>query len=502
MPRRTLSRSERAEAMRARMPHVPRGMAAAMVAHLVVSDFKCRGVPAAVEAFFARLHHAGRAPVQALEEDFEAVATSRTRLYALLYALETFAPHLPLSAARGPRRRFDKALNAKYNAKPKKSRTSARVASLPEDWPGSWQSALPGFAGRMRLAGGNTLGKLAPKSRDSVIQAVGMCAAARVWAARNDVDLGDGFSPDLVDATARFFLLERKISLRSAADYLERVRMFALRGGLLDETGWEAFSDAISELRLDDADTTPAKVEKVRRFERAFNLGSILIRAHERSMEARRLPGHRARAADLHRAAVVLAALVNGCDRQGDLSRWRIGREIVRTEAGWRPAFRQGKTGNGKDNGCLWPPVNAIIDAHVLGDRPVWRMEERLAELDGMNLLSLAAEPLDTYLASKILRVEFGIGAHLVRTLATDFLRRHRPDAAWAVKMLLGHTSLTMQRAYQTDFREAAAVEKAQATTAALVAAAASAKAKAKRGKRKAPGPAGSFRVQAMSGAR
>ena len=208
-------------------------------------------------------------------------------------------------------------------------------------------------------------------------------------------------------------------------------------------------------------------------------------------MEAWLLPGHRSEAAGLHRAALVLAVLVNGCDRQGDLSRWRIGREITRTEAGWRPAFRQGKTGNGKDNGCLWPPVSAIIDAHVLGDRPAWRMEERLAELDGMNLLSLAAEPLDTYLASKILREEFGIGAHLVRTLATDFLRRHRPDAAWAVKMLLGHTSLTMQRAYQTDFREAAAVEKAQATTTALVAAAA-ANGKAKpSGKTKGAGTGG-----------
>ena len=248
--------------------------------------------------------------------------------------------------------------------------------------------------------------------------------------------------------------------------------MFALRGNLLDEAGWEAFSDAISELRLDAAEMTLGKVAKVRRFEREFNLGAILVRAHERSMGAQRLPGHRSRAADLHRAAVVLGVLVNGCDRQGDLSQWRIGLEIVRTEAGWRPAFRQGKTGNGKDNGCHWEPVSAIIDGQVLGDLPAWRMEKRLANLEGMNLLSLAAKPLPTYLSSKILRKEFGIGAHLVRTLATDFLRRHQPGAAWAVKFLLGHTSLTMQREYQTDFRESAAVEKAQATTAVLVAAA------------------------------
>ena len=132
MPRRTLSRTERAEAMRARIPSAPRGMAAAMAAHLAETDFKCRGVPAVVEAFFARLDRVGRAPVQAREEDFEAVATSRTRLYALLYALETFAPHLPLSAAGDLRRRFDRALNAKYNARPAKPRKSTRVAFLSE----------------------------------------------------------------------------------------------------------------------------------------------------------------------------------------------------------------------------------------------------------------------------------------------------------------------------------------------------------------------------------
>jgi hypothetical protein len=54
----------------------------------------------------------------------------------------------------------------------------------------------------------------------------------------------------------------------------------------------------------------------------------------------------------------------------------------------------------------------------------------------------------------------------------TDFLKRHRPDAAWAVKQLLGHTSRTMQATYQTDFREVAAVEAGQATILQIAAAA------------------------------
>jgi hypothetical protein len=145
----------------------------------------------------------------------------------------------------------------------------------------------------------------------------------------------------------------------------------------------------------------------------------------------------------------------------------------VRTSAGeWVPAYRQGKTRRNKENGALWGPVSAIIDRHVLGDRPPWAIAARMAELDGMYLFALGPEPIGTYQPSSFLREEFGISAHLVRTLVTDLLRRHQPDAAWAVKLILGHTTRTMQQTYQTDFREVAAVEKVQATLAKITAAA------------------------------
>jgi hypothetical protein len=208
--------------------------------------------------------------------------------------------------------------------------------------------------------------------------------------------------------------------------------------------------------------------------------------------EAKALPGYSAERARLHLKAVVLAMLVNGVDRQGDLAALRIGREIVRTPEGWVPAFRQNKNHRHKDNGPLWPPVSAIIDAHVLGDRPKWLIAERLRELDGMHLFSLSPEPCGTYRPTAFLREEFGISAHLIRTIVTDFLKRNRPDAAWAVKQLLGHTSRTMQNTYQTDFREVAAVEAGQASILQIAAAAEAAAKGPRRRRRVAAARAGS----------
>jgi ADP-ribose pyrophosphatase YjhB (NUDIX family) len=491
MPRPVQARDARADAMLARMPNVPRQVAAAMAAHLRREEFTCRGVAAAVESFYGQLVAAGRSPLQARLEDFEAVSSSRTRFYALMYGLKTFAPDVPLAAAAPLRRRFDAALNAKYNKKEKRPRKSTRVALLPTEWPPQWQAALPLLDRRIRI-GGKTLRRLTARTRNSIIQAVGMGAAALAWARERGVELPPVFDRDFVDATARYLLIERSVRPCTAADYLERIWMLALRGGLVDEEGELALSEAISELREEAEAETPAKVEKVQEFEKKFHLGDVLVRAHRTCLMAQALPGHSAERARLHLKALVLALLVNGVDRQGDLSSLRIGREIVRTPEGWPSAFRQGKTGRNKDNGPLWPPVSAIIDAHVLGDRPKWMLEERLQDLEGMNLLSLGPQPFDTYRPSVLLREEFEISAHLVRTLVTDFLRRHRPNAAWAVKQLLGHTSRTMQATYQTDFREVAAVEAGQATILQIASAAEAAAHRPRRQRRPAAARAGS----------
>ena len=325
MPPKVQTREARADALVARLPHVPKPVAAAMAAHLRQQDFPQRGVPAVMEEFFGHLDQVGRSPLQARTEDFEAVATSRTRLYALLYGLKAFAPHVPLAEARPVQKRYDAALNATYNVKEKRERKSTRIGLLPAEWPESWQAAVPLLDRRIRV-GESTLARLAPRTRDSVIQAVGMCATAREWAHEKGVVLTDAFDADLVDVTARFLLVERAVSPRTAADYVERIRALALRGRLLDEAGDAAFTDAISELREDAEAETPGKIAKVRAFERDWHLGDILIRAHQLSIESQAMPGYSAARARVALKAAILALLVNGCDRQGDLGTWRIGR--------------------------------------------------------------------------------------------------------------------------------------------------------------------------------
>ena len=142
-----------------------------------------RGVPAALEAFFGHLAAAGRSPLQARTEDFETVATSRTLSTILLYGLKTFAPQVPLAAARPVQQRYDAKLNATYNVKEKRPRKSQRVGALPERrGPQAGRLPLPLLDKRVRVAETLVFARLAPRTRDSVVQAVGMCAKAREWA--------------------------------------------------------------------------------------------------------------------------------------------------------------------------------------------------------------------------------------------------------------------------------------------------------------------------------
>jgi len=87
-------------------------------------------------------------------------------------------------------------------------------------------------------------------------------------------------------------------------------------------------------------------------------------------------------------------------------------------------------------------------------------LEDRLVELDGCNLLGLEDGALSICHPTALLKEEFGISGHLVRTLLTDLIRVHRPHADWAVQTMLGHMSRWMQSTYRTDFRETAALEK------------------------------------------
>lgn len=452
------SRHQRAETLLSRMPHVPDAVKSRFQTVFLKVDPSPRGMPKALERFYAHLEAFGRSPEQVVTGDFEALSSSRTGHRILLSALRQFAPEVPLAAARPVSQSWDHWLNSSYNEKQRKPRISTRVALVPEDWPEAWQSVIPSLDQVIRL-NGRRFPALAPKTRETVIQAVGMLATAQAWAQERGVDL-NGRWPDLFEAFTRFMRLERKVSYRTVADYLERIRILGDRGQLLDRAGRLALTDLIGALRDEAADEEPGKRAKIRAFRNDFTLADLLKRALSLAVEADLAPDGTAEAERQRRIALILALLVNTGDRQGDLSRLTIGEQLTRCEGGqWSIRLRQAKTGRWKDLGPLWVLTGAFIDAHILAGRPNWQIADRVSALNGCNLLSLSEVPFHSYYPTKVLRQEFGISGHLVRTLITDLIRNERPDAAWAAQEMLGHSNKWMQTAYQSDFRATASVK-------------------------------------------
>ena len=452
------SRPERAAMLLSGMSHVPTLVRARFQDAFLQADPSPRGMPKALEKFYAHLDTVGRSPEQVLPEDFEVLSSSRTGHRVLLSALRKFAPDVPLAAARPVSQKWDHWLNSTYNQKPKKPKTSTRVALVSDEWPEAWRAAVPMLDQVIRVEG-KRFPALSPKTRENVLQAVGMQGKARAWAQERGVELDETFSPDLFESFTRFMLLEREVSARTVADYLERIRILGERGQLLDPGARLALTDLVGALRDEAADEEPGKRAKIRSFRDQFALPDLLKRALSLAIEADAAPDGTAEAERKRRIALILALLVNTGDRQGDLSQLTIGGHLTRGEDGeWAIRLRQAKTGRLKDLGPLWPLTGALIDAHVLAGRPDWQIEDRVSALNGLNLISLSNAPFHSYYPAKILREEFGISGHLVRTLITDLIRNARPEAAWAAQEMLGHSNRWMQTAYQSDFRATASI--------------------------------------------
>lgn len=458
-------RDARAADLVRRLPSAPTAVVARMQAHLKERDFPVRGLVAVMEDFYAALATAGSPPEEVTAGIFEGVATSRSRLRALLWGLAAFDPTVPLAPAASVTQAWDRWLNARYNQKPRKPRLSTRIAASPEDWPDSWQQILPTLDRTVRPHG-EALRPPAPRTREAIIQAVGMLATARIWARERDVDLPEHPSADLIEAFNRYLANERAVSPVTIVSYLERVRMLFLRGGLLDSETDAEISELIGLNTELATEQDPAKRRIMTAFRRQFSIGILLHQAVAAAEAARALPGCRTEALRLRQKSVAYGLLLNTADRQGDLRHLRIGVDLLRDASGvWRHDLRQSKTSVKKPLGPLWPVTCALIDAHLLADRPVWQVEARYAELQGCNLLTLSETALGETFINRRLAVDLAlslpnaqISGHLVRTLVTDAIRRARPDAAWAAQQMLGHSDRWMQETYRSDFVEAGAV--------------------------------------------
>lgn len=377
----------------------------------------------------------------------------------MITGLRAFAPDVPLAPAAPVTQKWDAWLNARYNEKAKVPREYSRIAALPADWPESWRAALPALSRTVRPYR-YPLRPLAPKTRTAVIDAVGMLQTCRGWARERGVHCGEKPTPELYEAYQRYLLHERKISFGSAADYIERTRMFFMRAGLFDEETVATVDELVGALQDLATDEEPGKRQTLREFRRKFQLSDVLQLARAAATEAGLLPGHSTAALRWRQKAVAYALLVNAGDRQGDLREFRIGIEINRdTDGRWYHGMRQNKTKERKDIDALWPGTCALLDAHVLADRPAWMIDARVAELHGANMLTLSCNILNAGFINRRLQEDFEIHGHLLRSLITDAIRRNRPDAAWAAQHMLGHATRTMHEGYRTDFDESAAVK-------------------------------------------
>ena len=139
MERQLKSRQARAQTLLAGMPDVPEDVRQRFATAFLIKDPAPRGMPKALQAFYAHMRAVRRVPAQVRADDFIALSASRTAHRVLLGALRQFAPEVPLAAARTVSKHWDHWLNSTYNKKPRSRRVSTRVALLPDDWPAAWQ---------------------------------------------------------------------------------------------------------------------------------------------------------------------------------------------------------------------------------------------------------------------------------------------------------------------------------------------------------------------------
>ena len=373
----TTSRTRRAEALPKRLPDVPPAIVARMQDHLREHDFPARGLAAVMQDFYARLHAAGLPPELVTPAIYDAVGTSRSRLRALLAGLRAFAPEVPLAPAAEATRRWDAWLNARYNAKPPKPRAS-RLAGLPvADWPEAWRAALPALERTVRPYG-NPLRPLAAEDPGRGRQCRGTARRRAVPGQRGRGSTApDAPSPDLFEVVRALSapraggeLPDGIGLLRASADVLpprgpprpgEPRRARGNPGALTEAAERRGAGQARDAPRVPPP--VPARRRASPRHGRRGR-GRASSRPHHPGAPPAADRG-RLRAAGQHGRPAGRPAPCCG-------SATRLVREADGT---WRHDLRQGKTGGRKEMEALWPGTCALLDAHVLADRPAWQIE-------------------------------------------------------------------------------------------------------------------------------
>ncbi|MBB5723668.1 hypothetical protein FHS72_003313 [Loktanella ponticola] len=386
---------------------------------------------AAVTGRFFQVVAAAREPASAPSaKSFQLAAHSEPTFRLLLRTLAEFAPMVSTAAALPVKREW-------VARRPKAAqRSAARVTPIAEDvvsgWPVSWQVYY------RRLAAA----KIAPSSLTRYRASIDRCAKL-VQAGVAEERLGFLTACNLADHLKN----DRKhgggeIRPITIANYLEALIVLGTRGG--------ADADGLAGMRLmcDDLRGQASRGEKLKiaRISQLMERGGFAYLAKKVSEALERadaLPDHSFEKVSALQSAVLAAVSMNKPGRTGDVSRWEIGKDLIRDPEGyWQLAWRQGKTHHVTEAGQLWEEVADILDRHILGGRPDRFVHMRYNQLCGANWLTLDATSRSSKWPSEQILKMIGVPLHDLRTLSADYLRRHDPyTAAQAITAHLGHRS-------------------------------------------------------------
>lgn len=368
------------------------------------------------------------------EKSFREVAESESTLRLLLRTLKVHAPHVSTAAALPVKDDWLK-------ARPKvvSSKTAVKVRKMDTaKWPEAWQALLPGLQAA----------KIKPSTLKRYIASIFRCAdAVRTHNLPTELSFLTGYEIARVLSAQ-----DEPVSAITIANYLEALIALGRHGGA-DPAGLTGLAFVSQEQRNIARSQGKKKAARIDGFMARGTYQHIANIVAEQREIAARAAGHSYKRKSAHQNAAICAITLNMPARAGDMSRWIIGRELVRSANGdWSLSWTQEKTGKGASAGVLWPEVSELLDEHLLGDRPPRLIAVRYRECLGFNWLSLTQK---AYLASwPSLRFKqlVGVPLHDMRTVLADHMRWHDPQtAADIIQTALGHSTAAAGEAYRSE---------------------------------------------------
>jgi hypothetical protein len=370
-------------------------------------------------------------------ESFRLACKSESTLSTLLRALTTCAPSVSTAAGRAVRKEWYSVRSTSAARSTESQHKIVDVAS----WPLSWQNYYPSLvAAKMKVS-----------SRERYVRSISRCAdVVRTGAAGEELTFYTAYClTEAFKNTSLGSVRNSEIRPTTIANYLEGLIALGRCAGV-DRSSLDGIRYMRSSLK--DQARSKDKV-KFGRIAAIMEMGGFEYIAEQIGVmrdEVADLPDHASRKALLLQTIALCALHMNKPARTGDVSRWVIGKDLIRGPDGcWCLNWEQQKTGHRTEAGALWPEVCEALDALVLGGRPSRMIHLRYRELKGTNWLTFSVETRPSKWPSERIKAAIGIPSHDLRTLAADYMRRYDPEtAAGVISAHLGHGTAAAGKEY------------------------------------------------------